>query len=527
MIASLEKGFDLVKTLIAVGPMTAWDQIKEMGTEMRDAFVEAATEWVHNTIVMKAIETIGSLLVPGAGIIRAIVGIYDSVMFFVQKAKDIARMVGNFLSSVGEIAAGNIGAAASALENGLATALSLVIDFLARFLHLSGISEKIKKAIQKIRGKVDAAMDKVARWIADKGKKLVGAAKAGAAKIFEWWKVRSKFKGRDGKQHQMYFTGSGATATLTVATTPMVLEKFLAQLTNVDDDQKASQRIVLENKKIIDDLKEKSKGSFDEKDGEIIKRSLKIIADELPKLGTAKLPPSVINWRKKPFGKNVVGTRMVANPLSIHPGKHAGSQPYEDSDLWKAVNRRSGTYVKGHLLNHHVHGPGNNENLIPITYSLNTTMESRVEDKIKHAVLSENKVIKYEVTMTFGQPVRKHLPAESELPKSIEFSATEMKEQDGKWVETTNKLPVPPSLPHNLPADESVGIVHEEVNLSEASSSQLGEIPGIGPVLATRILEVKEKLGRKFRIYSDLENVKGIGDEKLKYLKEEKWIKLF
>ena len=45
-------------------------------------------------------------------------------------------MIGNFLGSIAEIAAGNIGAAAQALENGLARGLKLVISFLAKLLRL-------------------------------------------------------------------------------------------------------------------------------------------------------------------------------------------------------------------------------------------------------------------------------------------------------------------------------------------------------------------------------------------------------
>ena len=94
-------------------------------------------------------------------------------MFFIQKAKQIMEMIGNFLGSIGEIAAGNIGAAADALEKGLARGLTLVINFLARFLHLDGITAKIRAAIQKLRAKVDGMLDKVANWIVTKGKAVL------------------------------------------------------------------------------------------------------------------------------------------------------------------------------------------------------------------------------------------------------------------------------------------------------------------------------------------------------------------
>src|SRR5262249_53716273 len=150
--------------------------------------------FIKQKIVEQAIIWIGSLLIPGAGIVKAIIGIYDTVVFFIKKAKEIMKMIGNFLGSISEIAAGNIGAAAGALEKGLARGLSLVISFLASLLRLTGVTNKIREAIQKIRGKVDAVLSKVAKWIADKAKVLIGkgvvAVKTGVAAVLQWWKKK-------------------------------------------------------------------------------------------------------------------------------------------------------------------------------------------------------------------------------------------------------------------------------------------------------------------------------------------------
>ena len=121
-VKTLETGFDLVVTLVRDGPMAAWEKIKEMGEEIKQAFIEGVKDFIKIKIIQKAIKTIVELFVPGAGIVRAIIGIYDTVVFFIQKAKQIVEMIGNFLGSIGEIAAGNIGAAAEALEKGLARA---------------------------------------------------------------------------------------------------------------------------------------------------------------------------------------------------------------------------------------------------------------------------------------------------------------------------------------------------------------------------------------------------------------------
>lgn len=188
VLKTLQTTFTLLQTLIEKGPMAVWDQLQDMAGEMVDTFVAALKDWIKIEIVKKAVQTVLALFAPGAGIIRAIIGIYDTVVFFIQKAKEIMKMVGNFLGSISEIAAGNIGAAAKALEDGLARGLKLVIDFLARFLKLTGITNEIRNVIQKIQTKVDGLLDRVAKWIADKAKSLYGkgvtAVKAGVAALF-------------------------------------------------------------------------------------------------------------------------------------------------------------------------------------------------------------------------------------------------------------------------------------------------------------------------------------------------------
>lgn len=56
------------------------------------------------------------------------------------------------------------------------------------------------------------------------------------------------------------------------------------------------------------------------------------------------------------------------------------------------------------------------------------------------------------------------------------------------------------------------------VNINQASLEQLATIKGVGPVMAKRILEFREKNG-PFKRAEDLLSVKGIGEKKLETLK--------
>ncbi|MFE9206212.1 helix-hairpin-helix domain-containing protein [Micromonospora sp. NPDC007230] len=57
------------------------------------------------------------------------------------------------------------------------------------------------------------------------------------------------------------------------------------------------------------------------------------------------------------------------------------------------------------------------------------------------------------------------------------------------------------------------------VNLNTATLAQLDALPGVGPVLAQRILDHRERHGG-FRSVSDLRQVEGIGDARYEQLKE-------
>lgn len=57
----------------------------------------------------------------------------------------------------------------------------------------------------------------------------------------------------------------------------------------------------------------------------------------------------------------------------------------------------------------------------------------------------------------------------------------------------------------------------KKVDLNQAGLSELISLPGIGPALAERIIEYREKNGR-FRKVEELLNVRGIGEKKFEEL---------
>jgi len=75
------------------------------------------------------------------------------------------------------------------------------------------------------------------------------------------------------------------------------------------------------------------------------------------------------------------------------------------------------------------------------------------------------------------------------------------------------------SLGSPLEDREEIWVPGEKLNINRASLEQLIYLPGIGSVLAQRIIEYRRKRGR-FHTLSELKEVPGIGEVKFEKIKE-------
>ena len=135
--------------------------------------LDAIKDWVQKAIIKAAVIKLLSMLNPVGAIIQAIMAIYNTVMFFIERINQILAFVEAIINSVHKIATGDIDSAANWIEQALARTIPIIIGFLARLLGLSGISDKIKEIIKKIQDTVDKAIDK-----------LIGKIVAGIGKLF-------------------------------------------------------------------------------------------------------------------------------------------------------------------------------------------------------------------------------------------------------------------------------------------------------------------------------------------------------
>jgi hypothetical protein len=263
VLVVLEKTAGILVTLVKDGPVAAWEEIKAELSELKDSLIAKMTEMITMEVVKAAVVKLVSMLNPAGAVIQAIIAIYNTITFFIQKINQIAAVVGSFIDSIAAIAAGQIDNAAKKVEQTMANTLVVIIAFLAKFAGLGNIPEKVVGIIKKIRQPIDKGLDKIVAWLGDMLKKLVSAVKGAAGSLFQWWKKKVTIDA-GGEKHSLYFQGEEDSAEPMVASSPRRLENFVADArakSEITDDPKkkaaldkiASEIPIL--RKIRDDLR--------------------------------------------------------------------------------------------------------------------------------------------------------------------------------------------------------------------------------------------------------------------------------
>jgi hypothetical protein len=174
VVAGLEKAAEIFIIIKNEGIGGLWKYIKDKVETLKETVLSSIKEFVIQKIVVAGITWLISLLNPASAFIKACKMIYDVVMFFITRGKQILDLVNAIIDSITAIAKGAIGVAATAVENALAKALPVAISFLASLLGLDGISEKIKAIIAKIQAPINAVIDWVIRQAVSLVKGIAG-----------------------------------------------------------------------------------------------------------------------------------------------------------------------------------------------------------------------------------------------------------------------------------------------------------------------------------------------------------------
>jgi Domain of unknown function (DUF4157)/DNA/RNA non-specific endonuclease len=368
-VAMIERVFDFVVALVTEGPVAAWNKIVEAVGSLWDMVIGGIKDWAITKIVTAAITKLATMLNPAGAIIQAIIAIYNTVAFFIERINQILALVEAIVDSIANIAAGKLEQAANFVERAMARTIPVILGFLSRLIGLGDVSGAIKNVITTIQTKVDNAIDKVIAWIVEKAKSLFG---------------------KQEEPHDEKWDKAVAAISAEVDAMP---------------DEQADEAI---DKKIPDWKKTYGFSElvvvFD-KDGEP-----EIDGAMSPGLKVKKLPSM-----KPKFGAiNGSGYGTSVYVGRITKGVKGGSSPTTAAHTaYDKLNKRrddtKGTdpyYVRGHLLNDHLGGPGEWKNLTPLSQTANNrgknSMLHLFENKVKDAVFAGKKVRRFRVEPTQG-----------------------------------------------------------------------------------------------------------------------------
>lgn len=181
VVQAMETGFEMFQTIRKKGVLGIWEHVKEQFTDLKETIIESVKSMLITQVIEAGIKWLLSLLIPGAGFVKAIMAIKDLIVFFVESA---IMLIPSLIKAIKSLAAGNVGGVAKAVEKGLGMLIPLVIGLFAKLIGLGGLVKKVQKIIKKVRKRIDRAITKLIKKAKAKFNKIVSKKKPkkGAAK---------------------------------------------------------------------------------------------------------------------------------------------------------------------------------------------------------------------------------------------------------------------------------------------------------------------------------------------------------
>jgi hypothetical protein len=173
-VRRLETAVSWVGAIVTGGLGVIADRILGFATGLIDTVIGGIRDWVARSVVGAAITRLIAMFNPAGAIIGAIIAVYNTIRFFIERAQQLGALARSVFDSIAAIAAGSLGNAITAVEQSMARALPVILGFLARLLGLGDLASPVRNVINRARALIDRALDKVISWIAGVARKLVG-----------------------------------------------------------------------------------------------------------------------------------------------------------------------------------------------------------------------------------------------------------------------------------------------------------------------------------------------------------------
>ncbi len=362
-------------------------------------------QWVTTDLIKVGIKKLVELSNPVGAILELIETIYTTFEFIVTKMNRILALVDGVLDSIGNIIKGNLGPAANLIEGALEKAVASVIAFLADWLSISNPGEKIRDIVETIQATVDAALDWLVNQAIAIGRSIAQGLGFGEAPDNRTPAQKEQDLDAGMAEAKTLSDRPDTDAGFVRSHLPQIQKRYRLKQLDLQWETEDEYEIVGENspgKKIKVEL---APGDLD----------------------------TVINYG--PTNSQRGASSMIAHPLT--PNHLPGSTPSASPGVWDMVRpdalKRDGVglYIRGHLLNQQLGGPGTEENLTPITYSANANHLNAVERLLKQWINApkRDRMVHYEVRVDFpsgATPPAGVIPEERVLAATLSWEWREL-----------------------------------------------------------------------------------------------------
>ena len=214
----IEKAYELLTLLIEQGPGGIFEMIKERldPATMMQTVIEAAVSYMVETIVSMATVRILGLFNPAGAILQAIEAIYKVLKWIFENAARIFTLVQTIVGGIADLIAGNIAGMAAKTEQALAGMLVPAIDFIAGFLGLGDLPEKIAEVVGGFQEMVLGAVDRAIGFLVERARALLaslgigGGEEDGDTEGLDDQEVGKEYRfSADDEGHRLWIDSSG------------------------------------------------------------------------------------------------------------------------------------------------------------------------------------------------------------------------------------------------------------------------------------------------------------------------------
>ncbi len=408
------------------GIAAIWEYIESQISGLWDMLLEQATDWIVTCIIQQVTVRLLSMLDPTGimAVVNSFIAFFNAVQSAIEYIREILMIVDDYVSTIAAVARGDVEPGAEKMEQGLANSIPVAVGFLANQVGLGNLAEKIAEIVGRIRGFVDQALD----WLIDRAVSMVQSVLRaigvggdeeedgeGGTLADTTLGERISFSAA-GEQHSIWIAVNGRDINVMVASDnpknlKVKIRSWIENIDSVPEENRNEARSLLtstsQKLEITLNEAEEAKLAFDQtqndsdeaainnatqqdNETEDAERQLVVDLRRLFELfgegaGGTNTPP-VYGSLRQGFGTfAMVG--YLKSPIGTHGSRPTVGNTQEFNDINLRREGGGSYYVKGHLLNENLGGPGNTwSNLTPITVKANSDHKTDFENPIKKAV---------------------------------------------------------------------------------------------------------------------------------------------